>query len=356
MTNVKSLQKQLLAAVAMVLVAAIAMSSATYAWFVNNTQVTAGTAELTATASYALQISKGESGSDSGWVTTHPWQDSHTLTADDVAEGGSYTGINPDTGEAYKEGETVQLNKAVSLVPISTIGSTGATALKFVKDSKWTEETVGTALKNNASEFVTVSTADGNYFTDKFQIKANQACSLYLDSDTSFSAAAGQLDKVLRLAILVSDGTTNKTFIYQIDNEVNTTAADNTTLTSLLGDDWNASTNKIDGVKNAVYLDSNNKSAAGAITADNITTDGVKKLVTATAAASGSLVTDLNDADALYTFENANAVVTITVYIWLEGCDYDCTADYSSSFVDTANKISASLSFAAGPVATSTGT
>jgi hypothetical protein len=55
--SVKSLQKQLLAAIAMVIVAAIAMSSATFAWFVNNSQVTATGATVTATTSKLLLIS-----------------------------------------------------------------------------------------------------------------------------------------------------------------------------------------------------------------------------------------------------------------------------------------------------------
>lgn len=46
--NVKSLKKQLVAAIAMVVVAAVALSSATYAWFVSNNQVTATTASISA--------------------------------------------------------------------------------------------------------------------------------------------------------------------------------------------------------------------------------------------------------------------------------------------------------------------
>ena len=46
--SAKSLQKQLIAAIAMVLVAAIALSSATYAWFVSNNTVTATTASISA--------------------------------------------------------------------------------------------------------------------------------------------------------------------------------------------------------------------------------------------------------------------------------------------------------------------
>ena len=46
--NTKHLRKQLMAAIAMVVVAAVALSSATYAWFVSNNQVTATTASISA--------------------------------------------------------------------------------------------------------------------------------------------------------------------------------------------------------------------------------------------------------------------------------------------------------------------
>lgn len=46
--NSKAIKRQLLAAIAMVLVAAIALGSSTYAWFANNTKVTAEDLQLTA--------------------------------------------------------------------------------------------------------------------------------------------------------------------------------------------------------------------------------------------------------------------------------------------------------------------
>ena len=46
--SVKSLQKQLIAAIAMVLVAMIALGSSTYAWFASNTTVTASTTSISA--------------------------------------------------------------------------------------------------------------------------------------------------------------------------------------------------------------------------------------------------------------------------------------------------------------------
>ena len=46
--NVKALKKQLAAAIAMVCVAAVALGSSTYAWFVSNNQVKATTSTISA--------------------------------------------------------------------------------------------------------------------------------------------------------------------------------------------------------------------------------------------------------------------------------------------------------------------
>lgn len=54
--NVKALKKQLMAAIAMVIVAAVALSSATYAWFVSNNQVTATTTNISAQSNSAYLL------------------------------------------------------------------------------------------------------------------------------------------------------------------------------------------------------------------------------------------------------------------------------------------------------------
>lgn len=46
--NSKAIKRQLLAAIAMVLVAAVALGSSTYAWFVTNNEVYATTASISA--------------------------------------------------------------------------------------------------------------------------------------------------------------------------------------------------------------------------------------------------------------------------------------------------------------------
>ena len=57
--NSKAIKRQLLAAIAMVLVAAIALGSSTYAWFASNNKVEANGMKITATTEGAnLEISK----------------------------------------------------------------------------------------------------------------------------------------------------------------------------------------------------------------------------------------------------------------------------------------------------------
>lgn len=72
--SVKSLKKQLMAAIAMVMVAAIALGSSTYAWFVTNNKVDATTSTISAQSNAAfMTIANGTSGAkdaDTTSVTT----------------------------------------------------------------------------------------------------------------------------------------------------------------------------------------------------------------------------------------------------------------------------------------------
>lgn len=66
-TNTKSLKKQLAAAIAMLLVAVVALGTASYAWFVSNNTVTAKTASISAQSNAPfLMIDKAEITSGSG--------------------------------------------------------------------------------------------------------------------------------------------------------------------------------------------------------------------------------------------------------------------------------------------------
>lgn len=66
MNNVKSLRKQLMAAIAMVLVAAVALGSSTYAWFAANKTVTADGMQVSATSSSSLVIATADDAKSAG--------------------------------------------------------------------------------------------------------------------------------------------------------------------------------------------------------------------------------------------------------------------------------------------------
>ena len=297
--TVSGLKKQLVAAIAMVLVAAISLGTSTYAWFVNNTKVTADNVKVTAKAANTLLIS--EQGQNA-WKTLLPLTDT--------------------------------LNE---LVPVSTIGKDGTGAdLTFVKDSAWATDAADNM--SYASSFET-ATANTDYYTTTFDIKGSVAGSkLYLDKETTFTMATkdgtatlydDSVLKTLRLGIVI-DG---KTYIYQIDG---------TNLTSSYDTSINKAT-EVDGIKKAIKSDGT--SAEINIDNANTTTSGVNVLPLATTPANETtFVTETNDADLLYTFANSGDVVTVKAYIWMEGCDYDCNSAVVASI--TAQKVIAKLGFA----------
>ena len=90
--STKSLKKQLMAAIAMVLVAAVALGSSTYAWFVSNNSVKATTANISAQSNAAfLQIAQASDAFDGSTLTTFTPDTATALyPATAVADGSTY--------------------------------------------------------------------------------------------------------------------------------------------------------------------------------------------------------------------------------------------------------------------------
>lgn len=287
--DTKALKKQMGAAIAMVLVAAIALGSATFAWFVNNTKVTAGEADVTAKAANTLLISKTNAKS---WATS--------LKLDNAS--------------------------LEEIVPVSTVGSDG-TELSFVKDTAWTTD--ATDNKNYANTFA-AATAGADYYETSFDIKGSVAGSkLYLDKETTFKMDKGANKDMLasmRLGLVVN----GKTFIYQLDG-TQLASRYNTSI---------GSTSDADGVSKAI----DSTGAATAMNVDNASGSvGVIPLAE-TPADDNSFVTVTNDADELYKFANSGDEVNVKVYLWMEGSDYDCNTAVVANI--TAQKLLANFGFA----------
>ena len=91
----KALKKQLGAAIAMVVVAAIALGSATYAWFVSNNSVTANTSTVSAKSNSAYLVianAAAKTGDDSTKVTT-----TSSTTSADASETNANVSLYPAT-------------------------------------------------------------------------------------------------------------------------------------------------------------------------------------------------------------------------------------------------------------------
>ena len=251
----------------MVCVAAVALGSSTYAWFVTNTKVKAGTVEISATTANTLLI-KNE---NNEWATTYTFKDE---------------------------------NK--NFVPVSTIGKNSTEAFDFFIQNDWAKDTDNKITVNK------VSAATGSeYWTKDFEIKASQACKLYLDTETAF----------------------------------NVTGTNNTTLAALSADGINKA---VSGMNKAETTDT-----FGTPSANNIVSAASKALTgenraLATPDPANGLSATVGQADELYSFTENNEVVKIKAYIWMEGCDYDCNNSTVNEITGTTNKITATLGFCAG--------
>lgn len=316
--NSKAIKRQLLAAIAMVLVAALALGSSTFAWFVSNTQVKAQTATVSATTVNTLLISKA---GQNQWGTVY----------------------------------TFNTGNLATLAPVSTTAAGNLDAdgktIAFFKDTGWAADAVsGKVSQYNANKFGPAA-AGTDYFVESFDIKASKGgLKLYLDDASEITKTAGSLDKALRIALVVKgDGSdaTDGVYLYQANSTqgtAETASFYNTTLSGL----------GCDGLTKAIKAATADSVAVagetGNITAKNIATAGTIKNFNdslATEVGSQALITDTGSADLLYTFDDAEDTVNITLYIWMEGCDYDCNAAMISELTTAANQFTAALSFGA---------
>lgn len=220
--NSKAIKRQLLAAIAMVLVAAIALGSSTYAWFVSNNAVTATGIDLSTTSSVPnLYITSAGKTTDAAaaagtnpsklfpvstnnatnfyetkhWVTgngKHPVADEYQV-AQTHEEGktvyADYTfklGVLNGTMDIYFDSAAT----ATTLAASDAMGTAGRFAIKF-DDGAWTM-------------FKVKGTATGKgYYTDKNANSANSdycvteaggADALGFISYTNFADRAGSID------------------------------------------------------------------------------------------------------------------------------------------------------------------
>lgn len=187
MTNSKAIKRQLLAAVAMVIVAAVALGSSTYAWFVNNNAVTATGIDVTTTSSvpnlyitstgkttdamtkaennptklYPVSTNNANNfyetlhwtSSDGAHAVADQYQDAlvHETGKTVYADYTFVLGVTNGTMDVYFD----KAGTATTLAAAADMGTAGRFAIKFGEDGAW----MMFKVKGNATEL--------GYYTDK---------------------------------------------------------------------------------------------------------------------------------------------------------------------------------------------
>jgi hypothetical protein len=402
--NVKSLKKQLMAAIAMVVVAAIALSSATYAWFVNNARVTATDVSVQAATAYSLLISP-KNGDDATWGTTTKL----TTTLDKMTPVSTIGEVN-EGENATAITLSAKTNDAAA-VGIGDGTSVAVGDVRFVTNTKW-ESNFVTGVSEVSRSSKTADATDDDvstyFYSDTVYLKAAQAGNIYLDSngigivwakydeskDTKFADAelisftefasfntidttslskdttptlekateynenltsAQALLKTMRIGLLVTQGTgtdaTRTWHEYQlVSGYIDKDNAANTTLNENSG---------AEGITKAVsVLDSKNAVATNSSPVVKEYVSSVKTMSGKTIAdyaiegLDSSLAAATTDADLIAT-ASVNEEIQVDIYIWMEGCDEDTVAANISSFSGTGVS-GLQLGFCLGEIPTST--
>lgn len=120
--SVKSLKKQLMAAIAMVMVAAIALGSSTYAWFVSNNKVTAQTTNIKAQSNAAfMSIEYGATAVGSTTIAETDWTGEIALYPAEVQKGDAdapkfVTAYGTAVDDGTKKGNYIEVGDAAKAV------------------------------------------------------------------------------------------------------------------------------------------------------------------------------------------------------------------------------------------------
>lgn len=282
----KALKKQLGAAIAMVLVAAIALGAATFAWFVNNNAVTAKGVDVTTSSAVPnLYIT------DAGKTTD-------AMTANDAK--------NPD-----------------ALLPVST-----SDGIHFYDTKHWTSASKEETKHAFADQYKEASRADGknSYAEYTFTLGvSNGSMNIYFDFSTSATTlkANGKMGTAGRFAIRFGDGD------WRLFKVTPSGATDNKSYYT------DKSAENADSGDFAVKAGTNQALNAEKITYSNFNTyAGSIDSVTGQASAGATALAQVS----------SDSPVTVTVRVWYEGCDPQCVSENAGS-TGIANAVTGNLGF-----------
>lgn len=187
--NVKALKKQLMAAIAMVCVAAVALGSSTYAWFVSNNTVKATTSTISAQSNAAFMYIRDMNENstdltvDTSSVTSTALYPAHWVTA----KTGNYA--SADIGKFY-----------------TAYGTTAADGTMVADTLKLVEASADSQTKGSPADAVTAQYAVKNtfYVGSKGTTLENlvvTAAALKDEGGNNSTSTNGDLDNALRILV-----------------------------------------------------------------------------------------------------------------------------------------------------------
>ena len=253
--SVKSLKKQLAAAIAMVMVAAVALGASTYAWFVSNNSVKATTSTISAQSNAAFMYIRDENEASkdltfdtSSFASTALYPAHWVTVAENSAESGNYKG--KDAGKFY-----------------TAYGTTASDGTMVTDTLKLVEASAESTTKGSPADAVTAQYAVKNtfYVGSKGTTLSNLvvASASFTDGEGTTSTSDNtDLDNALRILVTCGDNWVlcNKNTILA-SNEGNATnkladtvSATETTVNVYVfydGDDTEVNTNNLPDLKKA---------------------------------------------------------------------------------------------------------
>ena len=248
--SVNSLKRQMTAAIAMVLVAGIALASATYAWFVSNNKVDATTSTISAQSNAAFMYIRDEK------------EESKNLTADTSSV--TSTALYPAHWVTAKEGNyaTADIGKFYT-----AYGTTADDGTMVAKTLKIVEANADSTTKGSPTDAVTAQYAVKNTFfigskgTELSDLVVSAASLTNEDGNNSTSENA-DLDSALRILVTCGDNWVlcNKSSIiasnennttYKLADKVSSTETEVNIYVFYDGDDTQVNTNNLPDLKKA---------------------------------------------------------------------------------------------------------
>lgn len=294
--SVKALQKQLMAAIAMVLVAAVALGSSTYAWFASNNTVTAKGMKVQATAEGGIEIAY------------------NVLSTDTI----------PDTNAAlYGTTADAAMSSGAILYPTST----QAKATNGSVSSGWFHANAAVAGNFKAQEgtYETLALTSGKTDSNIFGTTTKQDASQFYDSTGKQYYLVKQFN--VRSVSGVKTATALKV------KGVTVTLPENASTAEL---DASVRVAVVCGNKNVIYAPVTNASASYNV-ADSIGNDGKPTATTSVSAlaatATSEAISDTVPAKGNTTYGG----VDVRVYVYYEGEDSNHYSNNLKTNIDTLN-------------------